>query len=78
MDVDYRLAFELAPVGCAVAQPVDCRLQRSCARCSAGPRELLVGQSFMVLYPSADEYERWARAWRRSSTPRATTPTTAS
>jgi hypothetical protein len=29
-------------------------------------RELLVGQSFMVLYPSADEYERWARAWRRS------------
>jgi hypothetical protein len=28
------------------------------ARCSARTREVLIGQSFQMLYPSADEYER--------------------
>lgn len=59
MDVDYRLAFELAPVGLCVSRNraiVDCNM----ALCEmfGWSRELLVGQSFMVLYPSADEYER--------------------
>ena len=59
MDVDYRSAFELAPVGLCVSRNraiVDCNM----ALCEmfGWSRELLVGQSFMVLYPSADEYER--------------------
>ena len=59
MDVDYRLAFDLAPVGLCVSRNraiVDCNM----ALCEmfGWSHELLVGQSFMVLYPSADEYER--------------------
>lgn len=59
MDVDYRLAFELAPVGLCVSRNraiVDCNAQL--CDMFGWSRELLVGQSFMVLYPSADEYER--------------------
>ena len=59
MDVDYRLAFELAPVGLCVSRNraiVDCNAQL-CEMFGAS-REVLVGQSFLVLYPSADEYER--------------------
>jgi PAS domain S-box-containing protein len=59
MDVDYRLAFNLAPVGLCVSRNraiVDCNAQL-CHMFGAS-RELLVGQSFQVLYPSADEYER--------------------
>jgi PAS domain S-box-containing protein len=59
MDVDYRLAFELAPVGLCVSR------NRTIVDCNAvlcemfgWSRELLKGQSFLVLYPSADEYER--------------------
>ena len=59
MDVDYRLAFELAPVGLCVSRNrtiVDCNaVLCEMFGCS---RELLKGQSFLVLYPSADEYER--------------------
>lgn len=59
MDVDYRLAFELAPVGLCVSRNraiVDCNT----ALCEmfGWSRELLKGESFQVLYPSADEYER--------------------
>lgn len=59
MKVDYRLAFDLAPVGLVLSRNraiVDCN-QRLCEMFGAS-RELLVGQSFRVLYPSAAEYER--------------------
>jgi PAS domain S-box-containing protein len=59
MDVDYRLAFELAPVGLCVSRNraiVDCNAQL--CEMFGWSRELLVGQSFLVLYPSVDEYER--------------------
>jgi PAS domain S-box-containing protein len=59
MDVDYRLAFELAPVGLCVSRNrviMDCNAQL-CAM-FGWTRESLNGQSFMVLYPSAEEYER--------------------
>jgi PAS domain S-box-containing protein len=59
MDIDYRLAFDRAPVGLALSRNrtmVDCN-QRLCDMFGAS-RAQLVGQSFQVLYPSADEYER--------------------
>jgi|ERR1035437_2283698 PAS domain S-box-containing protein len=59
MDIDYRLAFDLAPLGLVLSRNrtmVDCN-QRVCEMFGA-TREHLVGQSFLILYPSADEYER--------------------
>jgi PAS domain S-box-containing protein len=59
VDVDYRLAFELAPVGLCVSRNrsiVDCN--RQLCEMFGFPREALIGQSFLTLYPSADEYER--------------------
>jgi PAS domain S-box-containing protein len=59
MDVDYRLAFELAPVGLVLSRNraiVDCN--RHVCEMFGASRELLVGQSFQVLYPSAIEFER--------------------
>ncbi len=59
MDVNYRLAFEFAPVGLALSRNrtmVDCN-RRLCEIFGAA-RELLAGQSFQVLYPSAIEFER--------------------
>lgn len=59
MDVDYRLAFEMAPVGMVLSRNrtmIDCN-QRVCEMFGAS-REVLIGQSFQILYPSADEYER--------------------
>jgi PAS domain S-box-containing protein len=59
MDVDYRLAFEMAPVGLALSrnrQMVDCN--RHLCEMFGASRELLVGQSFQVLYPSVIEFER--------------------
>lgn len=56
---DYRLAFDLAPVGLVLSRNrtmVDCN-QLVCEMFGA-LREQLVGQSFQILYPSADEYER--------------------
>jgi PAS domain S-box-containing protein len=58
-DIDYRLAFDLAPVGMVLSRNrtmVDCNV-RLCEMFGA-TREQLVGQSFQLLYPSADEYER--------------------
>ena len=58
-DIDYRLAFDLAPLGMALSRQrtmVDCN-QALCEMFGA-VREQLVGQSFQVLYPSAAEYER--------------------
>jgi PAS domain S-box-containing protein len=59
MDVDYRLAFELAPVGLCLSRNrsiVDCNKQL--CEMFGFAREVLIGQSFMTLYPSPDEYER--------------------
>ena len=56
---DYQLAFELAPIGLAISRHrtmVDCN-QALCEMFGAS-RDQLVGQSFLVLYPSAAEYER--------------------
>ncbi len=58
-DVDYRLAFDLAPVGMVLSRNrtmVDCN-QRLCEMFGAS-RQQLIGQSFLMLYPSVDEYER--------------------
>ncbi len=59
MDMDYQLAFDLAPVGLVLSRNrtiVDCN-QHVCEMFGAA-REQLVGQSFKVLYPSDAEYER--------------------
>jgi PAS domain S-box-containing protein len=57
--IDYRAAFDFAPIGLALSrnrQMVDCN-QALCDMFGAS-HEQLVGQSFAVLYPSLDEYER--------------------
>lgn len=59
MDLDHRLAFDLAPVGLVISRNrimVDCN-QRICEM-FAMSREVMIGQSFQLLYPTADEYER--------------------
>jgi PAS domain S-box-containing protein len=59
MSIDYRLAFEMAPVGMVVSRNrdmIDCNDQL-CTMFGAA-RELLVGQSFRILYPSPEEFER--------------------
>jgi PAS domain S-box-containing protein len=57
--LDYRLAFEMAPVGLALSRHrtiIDGN--RALWEMFGADRDQLVGQSFLVLYPSADEYER--------------------
>lgn len=57
--IDYRLAFELAPVGMVLSRHrmiVNCNA-RLCEMFGA-TRAALVGQSFRVLYPSLAEFER--------------------
>jgi PAS domain S-box-containing protein len=59
MTIDYRLAFDMAPVGLALSSNrtiVDCN-QHVCDMFGTS-RDLLIGQSFQLLYPSVDEYER--------------------
>jgi PAS domain S-box-containing protein len=59
MDIDYRLAFDLAPVGLALSRNrtiIDCN-QHLCDMFGT-TRDQLIDQSFQVLYPSADEFER--------------------
>ncbi|MGO3892287.1 MAG: LuxR C-terminal-related transcriptional regulator [Paenalcaligenes sp.] len=56
---DYRLAFEMAPIGLVISRHrtiVECN-QRVCEIFQT-TRDILVGQSFLTLYPSADEFER--------------------
>jgi PAS domain S-box-containing protein len=57
--MDYRLAFDLAPLGMALSRDrimVDCN-QALCEMFGM-ERDQLVGQSFQILYPSIDEFER--------------------
>ncbi len=59
MEIDYRLAFDMAPVGLALSRNrtmVDCN--RHLCDMFGARLEQLVGQSFQVLYPSAQEFER--------------------
>lgn len=59
MDIDYALAFDMAPVGLVISRNrtiVDCN--RQLCEMFGASREVLLGQSFQILYPSADEYER--------------------
>jgi len=58
-EIDYRLAFEHAPVGMVVSRNrtiVACNAQ-VCAMFGADA-QALTGQSFSVLYPSMQEFER--------------------
>ena len=58
-EIDYQLAFDLAPIGLVLSRNrtmVNCN-RRVCEMFGA-TREQLIGQSFQILYPSADEYER--------------------
>jgi PAS domain S-box-containing protein len=57
--LDYRTAFELAPIGLVMSrqrQIVDCN-ERVLDMFGAS-RALLLGQSFEVLYPTHEEFER--------------------
>jgi DNA-binding CsgD family transcriptional regulator len=57
--IDYRTAFDLAPIGLVLSRHrlmVDCNrevLEMFCAK-----REALIGQSFELLYPTHAEFER--------------------
>ena len=59
MNLDYRIAFDLAPIGLVLSRNrlmVDCN-QQLLAMFGA-QRDELIGQSFEVLYPTHDEFER--------------------
>jgi len=58
-DLDYRVAFDLAPIGLAISRNrlmIDCNQQL--LDMFGATREQLVGRSFEVLYPTHDEFER--------------------
>jgi PAS domain S-box-containing protein len=57
--VDYKTAFELAPIGLVLSRNrlmVDCN--QELLSMFGAQRDELVGQSFGVLYPTPDEFER--------------------
>ena len=57
--LDYRVAFDMAPVGLVLSRErlmVDCN--QALLDIFGTSREVLIGRSFAVLYPSADEFER--------------------
>ncbi len=57
--VDYRGAFELAPIGLVLSRQrlvIDCN--RELLAMFSAARDQLIGQSFEMLYPSSDEFER--------------------
>jgi PAS domain S-box-containing protein len=59
LEVDHRIAFELAPVGLVISRHrlmVD--VNRELLAMFGAEREQLVGQSFELLYPSHVEFER--------------------
>jgi PAS domain S-box-containing protein len=60
MNLDYRTAFDLAPIGLVLSKD---RLMVSCNQqlltmFGAGQPEQFNGQSFELLYPTHDEFER--------------------
>lgn len=59
MDLDYRTAFDLAPIGMVLSRRrlvVDCNQQ--VLSMFGMQRDELIGRSFEVMYPSAAEYQR--------------------
>ncbi|MBC7730152.1 MAG: PAS domain-containing protein, partial [Microbacteriaceae bacterium] len=59
MPLDYRIAFDLAPIGLVLSrrrQIVDCNQQL--LTMFGAQRDQLVGGSFELLYPTAVEFER--------------------
>ena len=57
--LDYRSAFALAPVGLVLSrqrQVIDCN--EELLKIFGAQRDQLVGQSFQILYPTADEFQR--------------------
>ena len=59
MQMDYQLAFDLAPVGLVLSRNrlmVDCN--RQVLEMFGARREALIGHSFELLYPTHDEFER--------------------
>lgn len=59
MRLDYRAAFELAPIGLVLSRRrmiVDCN--HELAAMFLRMRDELIGQSLQVLYPSAEQFER--------------------
>lgn len=59
IDLDYRTAFDLAPVGLVISRNrlmIDCN--RQVLEMFGAAREQLVGQSFELLYPTHIEFER--------------------
>ena len=59
LPLDYRIGFDLAPIGLVLSRHrlmIDCN-QQLLAMFGA-EREQLIGQSFEVLYPTHDEFER--------------------
>jgi PAS domain S-box-containing protein len=60
MSLDYRTAFDLAPIGLVLSKDrlmLDCN-QQLLAMFGASHAERLNGQSFELLYPTHDEFER--------------------
>ena len=60
--LDYRSAFELAPVGLVLSrqrQMIDCNTELLAI--FGAEREQVIGHSFEILYPTADEFERTGR-----------------
>ncbi len=58
-ELDYRTAFELAPIGLVLSRNrlmVD--VNRLCREMFDAEREQLIGQSFELLYPTPAEFER--------------------
>ena len=59
LPLDYRTAFDLAPIGLVLSrqrQILDCN--RHVLAMFGAEREQLIGQSFEILYPTHDEFER--------------------
>jgi PAS domain S-box-containing protein len=57
--IDYQAAFEMAPIGLVLSRDrvmVDCN-QTVCEMFGTS-RDVLLGQTFAMLYPSVQEYER--------------------
>ena len=58
-ELDYRSAFELAPIGLVLSRQ---RLMIACnqelLQMFGAQRDQLIGRSFEILYPSADEFRR--------------------
>jgi len=69
--LDYRIAFDLAPIGLVISRN---RLVEDCNQqlldMFGASREQLVGRSFEVLYPTPDEFERTGQRIVASLNPR--------